>query len=317
MASLVAAPGAGQRPSRGTSHVDGQVRFAKTNAAAENVLVQIESSIGGVADQVRTDHTGKFSFRNLDATSYLVIVKFPGYRLAQQRVNLQTTDHEYVMLELTPETNATALVSAVNSLTRNSKISDSASVEYEKARTILSADAKKTSEAITHLQKAVSLDPEFTEAQFLLGTSYMDLRQWDKAEKSLANVVKVNPNGAPAMLALGEVYLQTQKYKQAEELLSKGLALDDKAWRGHLTLGRVYFATGELAKAGPEVARTIQLKPDVAEAHLLAGNILFKARQADKALPLFEEYLKLDPNGPYAAETRELVAKIKKALGIQ
>lgn len=308
--SLLLTPVAAQRSSRGTGQIHGLVRIAKKNTAAENVLVQLESTLGGIVEQVRTDRTGKFSFTNLDATSYIVVVKIPGFKEAQQRVELRTVDNDYVVLELLPDSSE-----SVNTLIRNSKVPESANKEYEKALSILTSDAKKASEAVTHLQKAVSIEPSFAEAQLLLGTTYMDLRQWDKAEKSLQNVLKIDPKAVPSMLALGELYLQMQKYKQAEDVLLKGLSLGDTSWRGHLTLGRVYFATGDLAKAGPEVARAIQLKPDFPEAHLLAGNILFKARQADKALPLFEEYLKLDPSGPYAAETRDLVAKIKKALG--
>src|SRR5262245_87710 len=76
-----------------------------------------------------------------------------------------------------------------------------------------------------------------------------------------------------------------------------------------------YYDRDDLAKAGPEVGQAIRLKPDFAEAHLLAGNILLRARQPENALQMFEQYLRLEPSGAFAAQARELVARIKQALG--
>ena len=94
----------------------------------------------------------------------------------------------------------------------------------------------------------------------------------------------------------------------------EGIKLDDRAWGGQFTLGRVYLASNDLAKAGVAAGRALQLNPDLAEGYLLAGNILMRARKADDALPMFEEYLRLAPKGEAAAETREVVTKIKRAL---
>lgn len=72
-----------------------------------------------------------------------------------------------------------------------------------------------------------------------------------------------------------------------------------------------------LEKSYLHAKRALQLKPDLAAAHLLKGNLLFKARRAQDALPEFEEYVRLDPNGEFANQTRALVQKIKTALAEQ
>jgi len=69
-----------------------------------------------------------------------------------------------------------------------------------------------------------------------------------------------------------------------------------------------------LEKAWKETNRSLELNPGYAKAHLLAGNLLLKARRAKDALGHFEEYLKLEPNGEFAAQTKTLVQKIKDAL---
>jgi hypothetical protein len=46
---------------------------------------------------------------------------------------------------------------------------------------------------------------------------------------------------------------------------------------------------------------------------LLKGNLLLRVGRANDALTEFNEYLRLEPNGPFATETRTLIDKIKKA----
>jgi tetratricopeptide (TPR) repeat protein len=139
-------------------------------------------------------------------------------------------------------------------------------------------------------------------------------RDWRKAETALRRALEINPKTAQAYFALGEVYRQLARHKEAEDILLKGLALDERAWQGHFTLGRVYFALNDVAKAGAAAGRALQLKPELAEGYLLAGNILLRAREPENALPMFEEYLRLAPKGESAAETREVVTKIKQSL---
>jgi predicted TPR repeat methyltransferase len=71
---------------------------------------------------------------------------------------------------------------------------------------------------------------------------------------------------------------------------------------------------GKVVQAGPHVGRALQLKPDLAEGYLLGGDILLRARQPENALVEYEEYLRLAPEGKFAPQARERVAKIKKAL---
>jgi len=298
----------------GKSQITGLVRYGKSNAPAENVLVRLEAYIGGHVGDVQTDRSGKFVFTGLLGQEYDITIAIPGYLPVKEHVDLQTVITGFVNIQLMPDP-ARSSEPKPNLDTADAKVSDSARKELERARATLD-NPQKVRETITHLEKAVSLSPDFADAQLLLGTVYMDTQQWDRAQPPLQQALKTKPDSVAVLLALGELYLHTQKYKEAQDCLGKALSVDDNSFRGHLALGRTFYASGDLAKAGIEVDRAIGLKPDFAEANLLAGNIRFKNRQADKALPFFEQYLKLQPDGAYAKETNELVARIKKALGV-
>ena len=122
-------------------------------------------------------------------------------------------------------------------------------------------------------------------------------------------------------LTSGYVY---QSAADAEKALTQGLAIEDQSFLGHLNLARIYWerarAIKDLAQAKPsleksydEVKRALTLNPNLGGAHLLKGNLLLRVGRATDSLVEFDEYLKLEPNGPFAAETRSLVEKIKKA----
>jgi tetratricopeptide (TPR) repeat protein len=107
-------------------------------------------------------------------------------------------------------------------------------------------------------------------------------------------------------------------------VLTKGLAIQDASYLGHLNLARVYWEKAheikDLAQAKPaleksyeEVKRALILNPSLGSAHLLKGNLLLRVGRANDALTEFNEYLRLEPNGPFSTETRTLIDKIKKA----
>ena len=65
-----------------------------------------------------------------------------------------------------------------------------------------------------------------------------------------------------------------------------------------------------LEKAYAEVNHALKLNFDLAGAHLLKGNLLLRVPRTADAVTEFNTYLRLEPNGPFAAQTRALIEKI-------
>lgn len=284
----------------------GQVRVAETALPAGRIPVRLERFGGGIVDQLDTDTTGRFRFANLARGYYKVIVNAPGYKPSQQDADLQVVFRAYLVFEIATErTGPLTLVDVIDA-----RAPANARDEMVRGRTSL---AKKSyADAVGHLQKAITLYPDFYEAHLLLGTAFVDAREWTKAEAVFERAVELKADSSPAILALGEVYWREKRYDEAEKALLNGLKLDDKAWHGHFTLARLYWDLGNIAKAGPAIGRTLQLKPDFAEGHLLAGNILLRINQQQRALAEYQEYLKLEPKGEFAPQARELVQQLKQ-----
>ena len=293
-----------------TFEVTGQVNLAATNTIARDLPVRLERFSGGVIDQVNTDARGRFRFGNLQRGYYKVIINVPGFAPAQQDADLTLIVKVYLVFTLTAsDANKTSHAATISDVI-DARIPPSAREEFARGRDALAR--RNHSEAINHFQKAISLYPEFFEAQLLLGTAFMDMRDWNKAESAISRALEIKSDNATATIALGEVYWREKRYDEAERALLDGLKLEEKNWHGQFTLARLYWEKGDVLKAGPCVGRTLQIKPDFAEAHLLAGNILLKVGQQQRARIEYQEYLRLAPKGEYAAEARSLIDRLPK-----
>ena len=303
--------------------IHGQVRFAEGGAPAEHVVVRLESYDGGGSiSEAFTDRLGKFQFSALPPAQYSIRIRQSGYRDAQQTIDMTTTSSGLVLLQLSRDASSSSTISKPGSIDAN--VPAAAQKEFDKGVTALAEGGKdKTSFAVKCFEKAVSLYPKFVEARLKLGTGYMDLGQWDKAEQALLATIEVDANAFNALFALSEVYLRQNKIAEAEKVLVKGLAIQDQSYLGHLNLARVYWekarAIKELAEAKPaleksyeEVKRALELNPDLAGAHLLKGNLLLRVSRTADAVAEFNAYLRLEPNGALAAETRTLIEKISR-----
>ena len=299
-------------PNSQAFEVSGEVRTSESGGLMPNIPVRLERFSGGLIDQIMTDNRGHFRFPNLQRGYYRVIVNTPGYRPTQQDADLQVLARVYLVFELTADaakssTGMPLLIDVVDA-----RVPAAAREAFANGRSALAKKSYK--EAIAHLQQAVAMYTNFFEAHLLLGIAYMDLREWDNAEKSMQRAVEIKPDNGAAMIYLGEVYWRQKRYSDAEQTLRDGLKLDEKSWHGQFTLGRLYWDMGEVAKAGGPIGMTLQLKPDLAEAHLLAGNILLRVNQRERALVEYREYLRLAPKGEFVSQAQDLVRKLEKSL---
>lgn len=295
-----------------TFEVSGEVRFTDTGASAQSVPVRLERFSGGLIDQIVTDNRGRFRFPNLQRGYYKVVVNAAGYRPAQQDADLQVLFRIYLVIELISDSSKN--ISGLPLLTDvvDARIPAAAREDFNNGRAALSK--KNYKEGIAFLEKANLAYSNFFEAELLLGIAFMDLKEWEKAERALQRAIEIKPQNAPAMIYLGEVYWRQKRYPDAEQTLREGLKLDEKSWHGQFTLGRLYWDMGEVTKAGGPIGMTLQLKPDLPEAHLLAGNILLRVNQRERALVEYREYLRLAPKGEFVPQVQELVRKVEQTL---
>lgn len=301
-------------PSTSSADITGQVRLEGGALPAAGVRVVLERVGGGTLEQMTTDARGRFRFASLQRGHYVVNVSAPCYQPERRQVELVFIFRSYLDLDLKPDATSPVCASARASGAAivDARVPEEARREYERGSGSLAKG--KQDEGVRSLRRAVELYPEFFAAHMLLASAHTKAGRLAEAEESLERAAKIDARSAAALISLGEVRRRRRRYEEAEKSLLAGLALDEESWQGHLSLGRLYLDTDRLKQAAQHLGRALQLRADFAETHLFAGNLLLRLGEPARALSEYEEYLRLAPAGDYAAQTRELVGKLRKSL---
>jgi tetratricopeptide (TPR) repeat protein len=298
--------------------IRGTVRDAVTHRALERVVVMIEAEDSGYAGQAETDASGKFDIQGLGAGSYSIRVRFPGYLETVQHVDLTTNPMSYLSFELWPKPRIAQPAVAPEGPeaylnARLAAVPQKARKEFAKGRELWQAGIDPQG-CVGHLNKAIQIYPQFADAYVLLATVYVQQSKTIDAKLALDQAIQLNPKLPEAHFTLGMLQNREKDYVGAEKSLTEGLKLNEASPEGHYELAKSYSATGKWQEAQAHVEKAISLQPNFASAHVLLGNVLLRKGDANGALSQFKEYLKIDPQGPMAEQTRMLVAKIEKAL---
>jgi tetratricopeptide (TPR) repeat protein len=321
LAALPAAPARAQtserdrdsyNPASNTGDITGQVRLAGAPAPARNVRVSLERVGGGQLDQMATDARGRFRFAQLQRGQYVVNISAECHRPERRQVELLVVFRSYLDVELAPDSTAPGCAATAPAASVDARVPDEARREFERASASLAKGREE--DGLARLRRAVELYPDFFAAHMLTASAHTKAGRLEEAEAALERAAKIDGRSADALVALGEVRRRLKKTAAAEESLGAALKLEEASWQAHLALGRLYLDTDRARLAAPHIGRALQLKPDFADGHLFAGNLLLKLDEPARALSEYEEYLRLAPSGDYAAPTRELVGKLRKAV---
>jgi tetratricopeptide (TPR) repeat protein len=101
---------------------------------------------------------------------------------------------------------------------------------------------KKYPEAIKTLQDCVRLDPLKPDTYIALAEGYYHLNQFREAVANSQKAIELSPNSSPAYAGLGFIYFQMKKPKEAKRVLEKALALAPKSVSARYNLAMTCLA---------------------------------------------------------------------------
>jgi tetratricopeptide (TPR) repeat protein len=315
------APASAQRSAgRSSNEIDVQVRFANGKPGPSGIHLVLESAEGGVEGDCQTRDGGKCEFTPMVGGVLEVRLNEPGYKRESERVELIGNSKAFVSVVLKPledKSSASAGAKPAGSSVSASSLNipPEATQEFEQGQALLKQN--NVDEGVVHVQKAITLYPAYSQAHLLMGSVYLQQHKLADAQNALEKAIQFDSGLGPAYLELGAVLNQEKEYSKAETILTHGLELNPNAPEGHYELAKTYWALGRWQDAVPHATFAVAALPNLAAPHVLEGNILLRQNDPQGALHEFQEYLRLEPDGPMAPGTREMIAKIQKRLSNQ
>ncbi|MBZ5567186.1 MAG: tetratricopeptide repeat protein [Acidobacteriia bacterium] len=165
--------------------------------------------------------------------------------------------------------------------------------------------------ATGHLNKAVSIYPQYAAAYNNLGFIAMKLKDWPKAQTMFQKAADLNDSTGYAYVNLGRVYLIERNFEEAARLMNKTLALDPNNVEALTILSDCDVATGKYDEAIANVRRVHSAPHEhYAVVHLIAAVALEKQNHPQRASAEYELFLQEDPESPRAAAARRALDRL-------
>jgi tetratricopeptide (TPR) repeat protein len=169
-----------------------------------------------------------------------------------------------------------------------------------------------------HLEKAVKLDPSFTEGYRLLAYVYDKQRDYAAAIEAYRLVTTREGARADAFYGLAGVLKRTQKYQEAAEAYEKAISMNFEKKEIFFELGDTYEAMQNWAKAAEAYEKYLALKPEVTwNGYLRLGSCRVMLKQYDAAIAAFVEAQKAQPRdlkvNTSLADAYEKAGQLEKA----
>jgi tetratricopeptide (TPR) repeat protein len=161
---------------------------------------------------------------------------------------------------------------------------------------LLAARQGNMTEAISHFQEALRLDPNHVVALDNLGAAYRQQQNWDEARKVLERALKVKPDDPEANYSLGMVYAQTDDSERAYEFLQKALQFRPDYPEALNNLGILYLRTQRTELAIATFEECIRVAPAFSRCYMDLAHVYAVENMTEKARAVLLQLLKQHPD---------------------
>jgi tetratricopeptide (TPR) repeat protein/transglutaminase-like putative cysteine protease len=165
---------------------------------------------------------------------------------------------------------------------------------YDEARESLQLGAPRA--AVSALERALKLDPKWSDAWVLLGSAHMMASQFDPALEAFRKAVLLDPSNTKGYravaLALMSKHRDAEAIKEWRDLLK--MNPDDSQASANLRM--LLLRAGNYADALPLLEKATEANSEVPGNHLQLGQVLLHLGDEEKSMAHFQKALQLDPN---------------------
>jgi len=281
------------------------------NKPVPNARVEANSLVPG--RQVTAQYTGddgSFTLTNLPAGEYELRAE-SGVLQASERVQVAEGQTWVTMRLPNPNSAPGGDPNAPSISVQQLRVPEKAVSWLAKAHAAVNKN--NLDDASKYVSKALQAYPHYAQAFALRGVLELQRQQFEQAAADANRAIQADPNYGTGYLVMGAVLNCEKKFQEALRPLQQSELLMPNAWQGYFESSKALLQLGKFQPALHQVNKALALGDAVLhpEFHLVKGYAYVGLRTYGAALGEFEQYLSHAPNGPYAAEARSLLDKVR------
>jgi tetratricopeptide (TPR) repeat protein len=294
--------------------VSGRVFDEQTQQTVSRVELTLREPGGVMRAQMVTNDGGRFEFGAIGRGSYQITASAAGYQPLSSDVSVGAGAERGLAIYLkriaaNPVAASGASVSA-HELSMPQKARDLVNSGKQKIFYGKNAEA-----GIADFKSAVALAPDYYEAYYQIGMTYLETGKREDAEKNFDKSIELSHEkyGEP-VIGLGMLLLDKGDNGGGEKTIRRGLELSPNFWLGYYELGRACLAQNRLDDAKKAGERARSLMPTAATVYRLMANVHMREKDYPALLEDIDAYLKIDPDGAAASHAKEMRAEVMQKI---
>lgn len=160
----------------------------------------------------------------------------------------------------------------------------------------IEVEAKQFDRAISHFERAISINPTFEPAYTALASLYEGKQERSKAIAIYRRYLQaVNPHSKETRQHLIRLYLHEKSYQEALGELEALLKEDPEDLDAQLRAGLIYGEMKNYPRAIEQLTKILAIRPAELRVRDYLGLMYEEMKEYDKAIQSYEENLKLQP----------------------
>jgi tetratricopeptide (TPR) repeat protein len=182
--------------------------------------------------------------------------------------------------------------------------------EYRDAQEALGR--RDVSEAVSHLERAVELAPQFSAAWNHLGTIAYQSGHYPEAEADFRKGLETDPDAYAPLVNLGGVLLNVAKWDEALEYNRRAVLISPNDALANSQLGMTYFHLEQLESAEKYLTAAKRIDPaHFSHPQLLLAEIYLRRHEPQAAADELQDLLERHPDLPQASKIKDAIARLR------
>lgn len=158
-------------------------------------------------------------------------------------------------------------------------------------------------EAISDMNKALSLDSTNVEYMHLLADVYMDYFQSRRALKTMERAAELYPERIPTLLKLSELQMILKQHEESMKTIDRILKLDPQNAEAYFMFGMNFKERGDTVRSINSFQKAVELNSDLVDGWINLGQ-LYASIGDPLAMRYFDNAIRVAPENIYALHAR-------------